>query len=88
MVNRDDLRKLKEIYGVKTESEAARRAAELAVLADEMTRVAERIRTLGGLEEPLSRRNREALPVIWPEDEADDEDTEVKSAATKARTRR
>lgn len=88
MVNHDHLRKLMEIYGVKTESEAARRAHELVVLGDETMRIAERIRALGGLDEPLSRRNREPLPVVWPEDEAGDEVPRVKRAPAKTSRRR
>lgn len=71
MVNRDDLRRLKEIYGVKSDSEAARKAHESAVLAYELLDLAEWTAARGGLRQPVPH---EPLPHDWPDDEAGDEE--------------
>ena len=55
MVNREDLRKLKELYGVRSESEAVRRAAELVLLADVGERLSKRTAAHGGLEDAYGR---------------------------------
>ena len=75
MLNRDDLQRLKDIYGVRTESEAVRKACALAVLADEADRLAEWTAAHGGLDDVYGRTTRSnQLPHEWPEDEPMEED--------------
>ena len=91
MLNRDDLQRLKDIYGVKTESEAVRKACSLAVLADEALRLADWTAAHGGLDDVYGRTTGGSqLPHEWPEDEPVEnleEIQETRSARSAARRR-
>lgn len=90
MVDRDDLKRLKELYGVRTESEAARKALRLAALSASMEKLAELTQATDGLSD-ISLRYRQPLPHEWPEDEPMEglEQFEERApAATKSRRRR
>lgn len=70
LVNRDDLQQLKDLYGVKSESEAVRRACELVLLSRQAERLVEFTMTHGGLEDVFGRtKGDHQLPHEWPEDE-------------------
>ena len=83
LVNREHLQRLKDIYGLKSESEAVRKAAELVLLADEALEVVRKYGPEGG---PIDVHHRldggHPLPAEWPEDEPIDfdEDPELKPA--------
>jgi len=70
LLNRDHLQQLKDMYGVRTESEAVRRACALAVLANEAERLADWTAARGGLDDVYGRTTgANALPHEWPEGE-------------------
>jgi len=48
LVNREDLQRLKDIYGLKSDAEAARKAHALAMLAHEALRLSEWSAARGG----------------------------------------
>ncbi|HLQ34480.1 MAG TPA: hypothetical protein VK457_17490 [Chloroflexota bacterium] len=77
LVNREDLQRLKDIYGLKSDAEAARKAHALAMLAHEALRLSEWSAARGG---PIDVYHRldggSPLPAEWPEDEPIDFDEE------------
>jgi hypothetical protein len=86
LVNRDDLRRLKDIYGVRSESEAVRRACELVLFAEAAERLADRTAESDGLADVHDRTTRTStLPHEWPEDEPlEGIDAEVRGSASAA----
>jgi len=92
LVNREDLLQLKELYEVKSESEAVRRAAALVLLAEEAERLSKWTAAHGGLDDVYGRTTgANRLPHEWSEDEAGDELEEAEedqSASAASRRRR
>jgi len=74
LVDPDDLQRLKELYGVKSDSEAVRRACDLILMRHEVDEIAERIQAMGGPEDVYGRVNGDKkLPFEWPDDEPVDD---------------
>jgi len=88
LVDRDHVQRLKELYGVKSESEAIRRACDLALLADEWEEAAQRIRAAGGIDDVFGNLGGNKLPCEWPEGEWEDEVTEDDHDASPPERRR
>jgi hypothetical protein len=90
LVDRGDIEKLKKLYGVKSASEAMRKAAALVLLGEEAEKLAEWTAAHGGLDDVYGRTTgANALPHEWPEGEhiQDLEMEEEKPAAAAARRR-
>ncbi|HEU0167873.1 MAG TPA: hypothetical protein VFS62_08865 [Chloroflexota bacterium] len=62
LVDRDKLRELCRRLGVRSESEAVRRSAELVLLADEAEQLAARTAARGGLADVFGRTLGDRLP--------------------------